>query len=244
MIILDKTIKRASYLQISDALINMIEQNILTHGEKLPSLTELSEFFDVSLKVSNQVYAMLNQKGLMKSKRGQGYYVNRRKQLTLNLNDYNKFEDIILEKGMKRSILMINQMIPDHHVQMHLHLLPTEYCYKIQQVFTLDYMTYAIQYLYFPIYRYHDFKNLYSKTKSLKSFLRLYFEKKHVQQRNKFIAMQASNMYASILKLSKNAPLWRIETLIQLKQTKENIVYYETFFSGQDVNMKVELNVL
>jgi DNA-binding GntR family transcriptional regulator len=243
MIILDKTIKRASYLQISDAMAELIENNILTHGEKCPSLTEMSELFDVSLKVSTQVYAVLSQKGLIRSRRGQGYYVFRRKSISLNLNDYGLLEEIIIEKGMKRSILMITQTIPEQYIQKNLHLLPTEYCYKIQQVYTYDYMNYVVQCLYFPLNVYKDFKNVYLKKENLKSFLRTYFEKKKIHQQNKFIAMQANNMLATILKLPKHAPLWRIETLIRLEQTKQYITYFETYFSGHDIKMEVELNV-
>src|SRR6187399_1444757 len=63
------------YLQIAGSLEQMIHNDILKLGDKLPSVRVLSEEYGISMGTAFQAYYHLEGKGLIESRPKSGYYV-------------------------------------------------------------------------------------------------------------------------------------------------------------------------
>src|SRR5262245_24582601 len=63
------------YLQIAGSLEQMIHNEILKIGDKLPSVRMLSEEYGISMGTAFQAYYYLEGKGLIESRPKSGYYV-------------------------------------------------------------------------------------------------------------------------------------------------------------------------
>ncbi len=63
------------YLQVSDGIEKMIDEEILKIGDKLPSVRVLSEEYGISMGTAFQAYYHLEGKGLIESRPKSGYYV-------------------------------------------------------------------------------------------------------------------------------------------------------------------------
>src|SRR3954462_4718305 len=63
------------YLQIAGSLEQMIHNDILKIGDKLPSVRMLSDEYGISMGTAFQAYYYLEGKGLIESRPKSGYYV-------------------------------------------------------------------------------------------------------------------------------------------------------------------------
>src|SRR3954453_16949724 len=67
--------KEHKYLQIAESIEQLIQQEILRIGDKLPSVRMLSEEYGISMGTAFQAYYHLEGKGLIESRPKSGYYV-------------------------------------------------------------------------------------------------------------------------------------------------------------------------
>ena len=65
------------YIQISEMIINLISQKQLKLGDRIPSITKLSEENLLSKNTVERAYNNLMKKGIITSIKGRGYYINR-----------------------------------------------------------------------------------------------------------------------------------------------------------------------
>lgn len=65
----------ALYRQIADDLADDISQGVYVPGEKVPSVRQLSKQRSVSISTINQAYALLEDRGFIRSKPQSGYFV-------------------------------------------------------------------------------------------------------------------------------------------------------------------------
>lgn len=72
---METLIKDHKYLQIADGIEQMIQQEILRIGDKLPSVRLLSEENGISMGTAFQAYYHLEAKGLIEARPKSGYYV-------------------------------------------------------------------------------------------------------------------------------------------------------------------------
>ncbi len=63
------------YMQVSDGIEKMIEEEVLRIGDKLPSVRVLSEEYGISMGTAFQAYYHLEGRGLIESRPKSGYYV-------------------------------------------------------------------------------------------------------------------------------------------------------------------------
>lgn len=64
------------YLQISNAVVNAIENDVLAKGYLLPSINDLSYELDISRDAAERAYRHLKQMGVVASVPGKGYYIH------------------------------------------------------------------------------------------------------------------------------------------------------------------------
>src|SRR5215217_6178104 len=63
------------YLQVAEGIEQMIHEEILRIGDKLPSVRVLSEEYGISMGTAFQAYYYLEGKGLIEARPKSGYYV-------------------------------------------------------------------------------------------------------------------------------------------------------------------------
>ncbi|HRG94031.1 MAG TPA: winged helix-turn-helix domain-containing protein, partial [Chitinophagaceae bacterium] len=63
------------YLQVAGGLEQMISEDVLKIGDKLPSVRMLSEEYGISMGTAFQAYYHLEGKGLIEARPKSGYYV-------------------------------------------------------------------------------------------------------------------------------------------------------------------------
>src|SRR5437764_1899207 len=69
------TITDHKYLQVAGGIEQMIQEEVLRIGDKLPSVRMLSEEYGISMGTAFQAYYHLEGKGLIESRPKSGYYV-------------------------------------------------------------------------------------------------------------------------------------------------------------------------
>jgi DNA-binding transcriptional regulator YhcF (GntR family) len=65
------------YAQVSEAVINLISRKQLKLGDRIPSITKLSEEYMLSKDTVEKAYNDLMKKGIITSIKGRGYYVSK-----------------------------------------------------------------------------------------------------------------------------------------------------------------------
>ena len=73
---LDRDLEKPLYIQIYEGILNLIKQNKLEPGEKLPAIRKLSSFLNVNTVTIVSAYKLLEEHGYVVSKVGSGTYVN------------------------------------------------------------------------------------------------------------------------------------------------------------------------
>src|SRR5215212_11050856 len=63
------------YIQVAEGIEQMIHEEVLRIGDKLPSVRVLSEEYGISMGTAFQAYYHLEGKGLIESRPKSGYYV-------------------------------------------------------------------------------------------------------------------------------------------------------------------------
>jgi DNA-binding transcriptional regulator YhcF (GntR family) len=65
------------YIQISEAIVNLISQKRLQLGDRIPSISKLSEEYLLSKDTVERAYKDLMKKGIITSVKGKGYFINK-----------------------------------------------------------------------------------------------------------------------------------------------------------------------
>lgn len=66
---------RGIFQQIADTLSRRILEGMLPAGERVPSVRDLAEEFEVNRNTLLRTYALLNDAGIIENKRGVGFFV-------------------------------------------------------------------------------------------------------------------------------------------------------------------------
>lgn len=99
MLIIDYKDRRPLYVQIKDGIKNMIINNVLKEGEKLPSIRELSMELTVNPNTVMRAYRDLEAENYIYSVLGKGNFVSKKEQ------DVNKEKKEEIYKSLKNNIL-------------------------------------------------------------------------------------------------------------------------------------------
>lgn len=81
------------YKQIVNAVVNGIEKGIIQHREKMPSITDLSGFFNISRDTAEKAYNLLKSMDILDSVPGKGFYIKnmryqQKRQVLLLLDEH------------------------------------------------------------------------------------------------------------------------------------------------------------
>lgn len=243
MIILNKQSKNPYYVQISLALETMITNGYFKHGAKLPTLTEMRDMFNISLKVAAQVYDDLNQKGYIYSRRGKGYYVSFYKKLDINLKRLYELEsELIYEKKMDRIIIVFEKTTVNPYIEEQLGLKEDEKCYHVKQYYGKKNHNVLLQDVYLPEKYFPNLKKRYEDYFTIPSLIMNGYRYAMNQFSYRFYPSQATIEHEVFLQLNIDQPLWRIETLC-IGKDDQPICMINQYGSGQNLTMAVSLDV-
>jgi DNA-binding transcriptional regulator YhcF (GntR family) len=74
--IVDKNLPTPIYLQVVRAVVYAVKENVLKKGDKMPSINELSNHYQVTRSTIEKGYNELRDMGIMGSFQGKGFYIN------------------------------------------------------------------------------------------------------------------------------------------------------------------------
>jgi GntR family transcriptional regulator len=98
------------YRQLTDRLMEEIEDGKLKPGDKLPSERELAERFGVSRMTARQTLSILERQGVVERRVGSGTFVSTR-NIEMNLITFNSFTNSMLNKGLTPSTKVLSKRI-------------------------------------------------------------------------------------------------------------------------------------
>jgi len=121
---LNKKSSQPYYLQIEESIAAAIQSGILKHGDKLATVSEIAQFFDVSIMAPRKAYELLELKKKVTSIKGKGTYVNARPHLSIPLDDFYKHEHFLPSKDghLKSYITFMAQEREVTELLVHTHL--------------------------------------------------------------------------------------------------------------------------
>ena len=196
---LNKKSSQPYYQQIEDSIENAIRLGTLKHGDRLATVNEVAQFFNVSIMAPRQAYENLERKGHVTSFKGKGTFVNARPVVTIPLDNFYQKKYFLPDKDwvLKSYISYFNQdrEITELYVQTHLNDYPVSY-HEYQFVIPIDetrlkmHQGNVIDYNFLDTITPVDIKTLETD----------------------FLAKSASHIDAQILKVNFKDPLIRLHT--------------------------------
>jgi DNA-binding GntR family transcriptional regulator len=242
MLVLDKHSAIPYFKQVSDSLEKMIVSGFFSHGDKLPTLTEMKSILNISLKVIAQAYDELSKKGFVYSRRGKGYFVSYHQNFELDLNEVLSIENkLIYELNMKKTIILKETISEDYFVYEKLQLSDDEECFHIKQSYGDDKKNLLIQDIYFPKSLFPRLFDNYNKYIIIPTLIKKAYGYHISRCHNKYSASHSSVENQLIMKLSPNEPLWRINS-VYFDLTNKPICLIKHQLSGEYVTLSVMID--
>jgi len=243
MNVLNKQSKEPYYIQISNALESMIRSSYFAHGQKLPTLLEMKNIFNVSLKVAGQAYEDLSKKGLIYSQRGKGYFVSYYKSMEVSIEDFHQLEArLIHEEGFKRHVILFEVINTDAYVAKQLKIDEDTKCYHIKQFFGKDHQNVLYQEIYLPANQFPKLNKEYGQYQTTLSLIMNGYRHTLDEFSNKFFSSQATIEHELFLRLKYGEPLWRIESIF-LNDKEQPLALINQYLSGEFITMAVMVHV-
>jgi GntR family transcriptional regulator len=240
-ITIDKTIKKAIYLQIADAIREAIISGRLKDMDKLPTESELCELYDISDIVVKRAYSMLVQDGLVRRVQGSGTYVTTRETFKFPLRgikDVERYKNYNYQSKYKR-ILLVDLLKSQPDVATTLKLDVNEPLYIVKYVVYIDKTPVLLQTAYFPYCYFNQMPSDMFLVSSLPSIIENHFELKITHVKSTFYPSNISSHEATLLSMMKNDPAHLVKTVID--SNDQSICYLESLFPGEYTEFEVIL---
>ena len=132
---LNKKSSQPYYQQIEQSIEMAIYQGLLKHGDRLATVSEVAQFFNVSVMAPRKAYELLEQKNRVTSIKGKGTFVNARPTVVIPLDTFYKTEHLLPDKNwqLKSYISYIDQERETTEVHVHTHLNDYPVSYHVYQ---------------------------------------------------------------------------------------------------------------
>lgn len=128
---LNKKSSQPYYQQIEESIESAIKNRVINHNDRLATVAEVAEFFDVSIMAPRKAYDLLEAKGIVYSVKGRGTFVNARPLLVIPLESFYRAEHFVPDKNwqLKSYISYFDQIreATELLVQTHLNDYPVSY---------------------------------------------------------------------------------------------------------------------
>ncbi|WP_208559164.1 GntR family transcriptional regulator [Marinilactibacillus kalidii] len=123
------------YQAVAQEINQLIQKNNLSQGDKLPTLNDLAEEYQVSKNTIIKAVEMLESHGIVYQVRGSGTYVRGRyRKGYVNLTDVHGFQSIFKEFNLSSGVIELKEIIPDENIAEVLKLKENETVYYLKRV--------------------------------------------------------------------------------------------------------------
>lgn len=241
-ITLDKTSKKALYLQIKDSIALAIKSGELVDHDRLPTESEVCEIFGISDIVVKNAYKGLVNEGLVHRVQGSGTYVSTRKIYTFPLKNFDRLDPQAAYgfPNKEKIMVLFDYKRSDESISDTLKLSDDQYYFMVKYVVLIDNAQVLVQTLYLPELYFPSLtidKVRYSTLMDI--MLTMYHhEIKHVK--NGFSPINLSASEALLLNTHKHNAAHRVRSTVF--NTKDHIIaYMETLFLGQFTQFEVTM---
>lgn len=239
---IDKTIKKALYLQIKDSIEEAIKSGILADNDRLPTESELCEVYGISDIVVKNAYKLLVKEGLIIRVQGRGTFVSTRRVYRFPLKGFHFISDFsgYTYQSKTKRVIMFDQTSGSDRVFDMLKLKQTDSYYVIKYVVLIENAEVLLQTLHLPVKLFPKLTIQDVEANNLPQLLSSRYQHTIHQVKNGFSPVNLSSSEALLLNTFKHAAAHRVRTTI-LDQSERPIAYLETLFLGQFTQFEVLL---
>lgn len=239
---IDKTIKKALYLQIKDSIEEAIKEGILADNDRLPTESELCEVYGISDIVVKNAYKLLVKEGLIIRVQGSGTFVSTRRVYRFPLKGFHRISDFsgYTYQSKTKRVIMFDQTSGSDRVFDMLKLKKTDTYYVIKYVVLIENAEVLLQTLHLPVKLFPKLTIQDVESNNLPQLLSSRYQHTIHQVKNGFSPLNLSSSEALLLNTFKHAAAHRVRTTI-MDQSERPIAYLETLFLGQFTQFEVLL---
>ncbi|HRX45232.1 MAG TPA: GntR family transcriptional regulator [Acholeplasmataceae bacterium] len=239
---IDKTIKKAFYLQIKDSIEDAIKKGILSDNDRLPTESELCEVYGISDIVVKNAYKLLVKEGYIVRVQGSGTFVSTRKIFRFPLAGFDKlssFSNYHYQAKSKR-VILFDRAADDLQVIDQLQLHENNTYIVVKYIVLIENAEVLFQTLYLPDELFPGLTLQDIEQNTLPDLLTKRFSHQIKHVKNGFTPMNLSSSLALLLNTYKNAAAHKVKTII-FNQQEQPIALLETLFLGQYTQFEVIL---
>lgn len=233
------------YHQIAEELRHNINQGTYQVGDKLPTESELSEYFAVNRHTLRRAIALLKNEGIIKVAQGRGTFVVS-KPIKYIIGKRVRYNQTLIAQGHKPhfKLLQVVEITADHTIAEKLEIEVGDAVALVERLGFADGQTLSINNSYFPLFRFPEIiqekgiKFLQEKG-SISKFLKELYNCDHIRQRTHVYSRIVQHPDASILQVPLNHPIILAES-INVDQDGKMIEYGMTKFRGDRMELVFE----
>jgi len=230
------------YFQLKEIIKNLIEENVMSEGEQIPSEHEMCQTYGVSRTVVRQAIIEMVNEGLLVRRKGKGTFVAKPKiagSLMQNLNGF--YKDMAVKNLETRSEVQGFSVInAPKKIANKLQLEPGDKIFKIDRLrFVNDEpIVYVITYIPYnlcPALIDEDLAN-----QSLYAIMEEKFNLKITSSRRTIEAVGSTEEIAALLDIEFGAPIFLLKSISYLANGAP-AEYYEAKHRGDRIGFEVEI---
>lgn len=230
------------YIQVRDALRDLIDQQQLRPGDRIPSEAQLCDMLAVSRTVIRQALDALAHDGLLVKEKGRGTFVNRKKISESLVQKLTGFYQDMVDRGHSPVTKVLKQEVTSAspEVASRLQIEPKMPVIEIERLRAVDDEPIVLVTTYLP---YDKCPNLlYSDLthQSLYALLEQEFDLVIARGHRSIEAVSANEYTAGLLQIDVGAPLVMLDSVSFLADGTP-IEYYHALHRGDRSRFEVEL---
>ena len=138
------------YQEVAMEINDYIIENNMTKGDKLPSLTDLVDYYQVSKNTIITALNVLEQQGVVYQVRGSGIYVRGHdRKGYVNLTDVQGFKHIFREFHLSSDIIELKEIVPSESLVETLKMKPDEMVYYLKRIRYIESRPFCVEESYY-----------------------------------------------------------------------------------------------
>lgn len=138
------------YQEVAHYINDFIQENQLSSGDKLPTLTELCTQYEVGKNTIIKAIEVLDHHGIVYQVRGSGTYVrSQHRKGYVNLNDVHGFQSSFREFTLSSEVLDIKEIAPSKEIAQILKISTDENVHYVKRVRFIESRPFCVEESYF-----------------------------------------------------------------------------------------------
>jgi len=238
---LQKTSPIPIYFQLQQLIHNLIQQNKLKEGDKLPTEEELCKIYDISRMTVRQAYDNLLKMELIYKLKGKGTFVSSKK-LIFELSNLHSFSEDMKKRGLtvKNEIIEKKIISPNKIIEKHLQVSNNTKILKLKRLRYVQNLPAAIETTFIPLSLCHDLEKEDLTSKSLYNIIEKKYNLKITHSNQTLEPVISNEQESSLLHIKAGSPLIK---MIGVTYIKNNIPieYIVGLYRGDRYKFKLHL---